>query len=205
MSNKVYVWDIFIRIFHWSLVALFVTSYLTGENESDFHVYSGYSIAVLIVFRILWGFVGSKHARFADFVKGPTKVLEYARGLRSAKPVRYLGHNPLGGLMTIALLVSLATTTLSGMKLLAAEEGEGPFASNVTVSLVPEANADSDRRKHREDEEDEEGEELWEEVHEISVNATILLILMHIVGVVVSSRAHKESLVKAMVTGYKDA
>ena len=202
MGNKVYVWDTFVRIFHWSLVALFVTSYVTGEEETILHIYSGYAILALVVARILWGFIGSRYARFRDFVKGPREVMEYARSMASGKPKHYLGHNPLGGLMVLALLAALLMTTVSGLKLYAVEEGKGPLASTISVSPIAQAYAHGEGSDHGK--ERKEGEEFWEEIHEFSVNLMLLLIALHIGGVVVSSRLHRESLVKAMVTGYKE-
>ncbi len=214
MNSKVYVWDKFIRVFHWSLVALFTFSYLTGESESDLHAYSGYLIIALVLMRILWGFIGSKYARFKDFVKTPGTVIRYAKSMASEEPEHYRGHNPLGGLMVVAMLATLLMITFSGLKLYAAEEGKGPFAASYEVSLLNQSYADSDDDSSEEEgdgegyegnhEEDEEAEEFWEEIHETAVNFMLLLILLHIGGVVFSSKIHKESLVKAMVTGYKE-
>lgn len=202
MQNRVYVWDKFIRLFHWSLVALFILSYTTGEDESIIHIYSGYTIVCLILLRVIWGFIGGKYARFTDFLKTPSTIIQYARDLRAGKSKRYLGHNPLGGAMVLAMIAALSLTTFSGLKLYAVEEGKGPLASEISLSPVSSAYADDDDDEY-EHEEDEEGEEFWEEIHEFGVNLMLLLIALHIGGVALSSRVHHESLVKAMITGYK--
>lgn len=209
-SNKVRVWDTFIRVFHWSLVALVVISYLSGEFEFEIHSYSGYAIFTLVCLRILWGFVGSRYARFKSFVYSPSNVIAYLKSMAKGNPKRFLGHNPAGGMMILALLTVLGTTTLSGMKLYEIEEGEGPFANEYSISLVNQAYADSDKEDHDKDKihkdgVDEEAEEFWEEVHETSINLLLLLILLHVLGVVIASKQHKENLVSAMVTGDKPA
>lgn len=205
--SQIYVWDKFIRFFHWSLVALFCISYLTGDELQLIHTFSGYSISVLILARLVWGFIGSRYARFDQFVRSPKEVGGYLRQIAVGHPKRYIGHNPAGAAMVIALLLALSLTTLSGMKLLAIEEGEGPFAQNLNVSLIQAAYADDEY----EDDHDYQGqhsshemsEELWEEVHEFSVNLTLLLIVLHITGVFIASKQHQEPLVKAMFSGYK--
>jgi cytochrome b len=192
-------------MFHWSLVALVAISYLSGEFEFEIHSYSGYAIFTLVCLRIIWGFVGSKYARFKDFIYSPANVMAYLKSIVTGNPKRFLGHNPAGGMMVLALLTVLGTTTLSGMKLYAIEEGEGPFAHNVQISLVNQAYADSDKREHREHQEgmDEEAEEFWEEVHETSISILLMLILLHVLGVVLASKQHKENLARSMVTGNK--
>lgn len=189
MINKptVKIWDLAVRVFHWSLVVFFIIAYLTGEDESDWHIYSGYAVLALISFRVLWGVVGSQYARFSQFVYSPATVVAYAKSLLTRNPKHYLGHNPLGGYMVIALLLTLFAVTLSGLKLYAVEENAGPFASAAQSESYGE----------------EAEEEFWEEIHEASVNFMLLLIAMHISGVIISSRMHKESLVKAMITGQK--
>ena len=200
MQNNIYVWDKFIRLFHWLLVFLFTFSYLTGEEESILHIYSGYSIVTLLILRLIWGFVGSKHARFSDFICGPADVMQYIHSLLRGKPKRYLGHNPLGGVMVLAMLAALLLTTFSGLKLYAEEEGKGPLANEVNFTVVNSAYADDDD----DDDEKESEDELWEEIHEFSVNLMLLLIALHIGGVIYSSRVHGESLVMAMIKGYKE-
>ena len=207
MDQEIYVWDRFVRIFHWSLVLLFLIGYITGEEGDWLHVYSGYTIAVLISMRVLWGFIGSTHARFKDFIYSPSVIIEYTRSMVGRNPKHYLGHNPLGGLMVIALLASIFVITLSGLKLYAVEEGKGPLAGETSVMIIGQAHADSDGSGEFDDDHhgDDEEEDYWEDIHEASVNFTILLIILHIVGVFVESRLHDESLVKAMITGRKDS
>jgi cytochrome b len=197
-EERIKVWDIAVRIFHWSLVVLYVVSYLTGEDESDLHNYAGYGVLGLIVFRLAWGVIGPRHARFTDFIYGPSKTLEYAKSLLNRRPAHYLGHNPLGGWMIIALLVSLFITCWSGMEYIGSK-GEGPLAVNSGMVIsAAVANDDED-----EDEGEEEGDEFWEEVHEVFANLTLLLVILHIAGVIAASLVHRENLIKAMVTGYK--
>lgn len=139
---EVKVWDPFVRLFHWSLVALFAGAYATGDELESVHVLLGYGIAGLIGLRLVWGFVGSRHARFSDFVRSPAAVLAYLRDVVALKARRYLGHNPAGGAMIVALLVSLAATCVSGYLMTDAlwgkkwiEEVHEAFA-NLTLALV---------------------------------------------------------------------
>ncbi len=205
MNNEVRVWDLLIRIFHWSLVIGFSIAYLTGEEESNLHIYSGYTVLGLIIFRILWGFVGTRYARFSDFVYSPKAVYQYVKSLVGQKPKHYLGHNPAGGWMVIAMLLTLFVVSFSGLKLYAVEEGLGPLAGSLpAVTLVSPAYADDDGDEEEEGEgKGEEGEEFWEEIHEASANFMLFLIFLHIAGVVVSGRLHRENLIKAMITGRK--
>jgi cytochrome b len=203
------VWDTFVRLFHWTIVGLVITSLISGEFELDIHPYSGYLIFALVSLRIIWGFVGSRHALFKNFIHSPSHVIRYLKDMVTGNPKRFLGHNPAGGVMVLALLITLATTTLSGMKLYAVEEGEGPFASNIQHSLLKQAYADSDsdseyKNVHQQKpEQDDASEEFWKEVHETSIGILMLLILLHVLGVVLASKQHKENLIKAMFTGDK--
>jgi cytochrome b len=112
--KTVRVWDILLRVFHWSLVSAFAIAYLF-EAGTTLHFAAGYTVAGLLVFRLLWGLVGSKHARFANFVKGPTTTLRYLRDIGQRRAARTLGHNPAGAAMIIALIVMLALTAGSGI------------------------------------------------------------------------------------------
>jgi len=203
-ENEIKVWDPLVRIFHWTLVVAFFTAYFTEDDWQNIHVLAGYTVAGLVAFRLIWGFIGTKYARFSDFVFSPLTTLNYLKDMFALRAKRYIGHNPAGGAMVIALLIALAGTTLTGMKLYAVEEGAGPFAAVQieNISPISSAVADDDEGEYREG--NAEGdEELWEELHEFFVNFTLLLILLHIAGVVVSSFAHSENLPRAMVTGRK--
>ena len=208
------VWDPLVRLFHWSLVLAFAVAYLSGDEESDIHIYAGYIILGLLVFRLLWGFVGTRFARFSDFIYSPQAIIKYSKDLFSGKPKHYLGHNPAGGAMIIALLLSLIVVTYSGLKVYAIEEGAGPLAQDSQISFITPAYADDDDadeyRKDGEDNEaygehegDEDGEDFWEEIHEASANFVLFLVILHIAGVFVAGKLHDENLVKAMITGNK--
>lgn len=156
------------------------------------------------------GVIGTRYARFANFLYSPADVLGYLKGLVTQYPKHYIGHNPAGGWMIMALLVSLLVVTVSGLKLYAVEEGKGPLAAvSPDISLIQTAYADDDEDEHdyrhegRSHDEDE-SEDFWEEIHEASANFTLLLIILHIAGVVISSRLHNENLVRAMITGKKN-
>ena len=108
------VWDPFVRIFHWSLVGLFVLAFVTGDETEWLHLTAGYAIAALVLLRMIWGFVGPRHARFSDFVRTPREVADYVRSAIRWRAPRYLGHNPAGGAMIIALLAMLIGISASG-------------------------------------------------------------------------------------------
>lgn len=199
-KQEVQVWDLGVRIFHWSLVALFTFAYLSGDELETLHAWSGYAIIALLVFRIIWGFVGSRHARFTDFIRGPKEVIGYLKSMKAGHPKRYLGHNPAGGAMVLLLLIGLSLVSYTGLKVYATE-GHGPLAG-VEVSLISSAYADDDDDDEGHDAKDPE-HEFWEEAHELVSNFMLLLIFLHVAGVGVSSRLEGESLVKAMITGKK--
>lgn len=199
-TETVRVWDRLIRISHWGLVAAFATAYLTEGEPQWLHSYAGYTIAALVILRLVWGFVGPRPARFSDFITGPGRVVAYLRDLASGRAERHIGHSPAGGAMTLALLVALALTALSGMATLAVEEGKGPLAGLVTAQTVPVW-----AMEREEDHDDGRSGEAFEEIHEIAGNATLLLVALHVGGVIVASLAHRENLVRAMITGRKRA
>jgi cytochrome b len=199
VENRVKVWDIAVRVFHWSLVLFFTIAFITGEEEEELHEIAGYVVMALVLFRLLWGFIGTHYARFWNIIYSPQTALSYVRSIVAGKPKHYLGHNPLGGWMVVFLLISLSITVWSGLELLAVEEGEGPLATN--IQFVQSAYADDDERG--EQEKHAEGEEFWEEIHEFFAEFTLLLVIVHIGGVIFSSIVHRENLVRAMITGYK--
>lgn len=114
MTDRVRVWDGFVRLFHWSLLALIAVTWLTADGPKAVHEFAGYVIGGLIAMRVVWGLTGPRHARFGDFVRGPRAVLAHLRDLRAGRERRYLGHNPAGGAMILALLLAVAGTVLTG-------------------------------------------------------------------------------------------
>jgi cytochrome b len=108
------VWDLFVRMFHWSLATLFIVAYATGDEIERVHIAAGYAIVGLLALRVAWGLIGPRHARFANFVRPPREVLAYLRDVVLLRAPRYLGHNPAGGAMIVALIVMLAATCTTG-------------------------------------------------------------------------------------------
>jgi cytochrome b len=195
---KLRVWDPLIRIFHWSLVATFVVAYLSAEELTTVHEIAGYVVAALIAFRLIWGLVGSKYARFSQFLHGPSRTIAYLRDVLRGKEHRYLGHNPAGAVMTILLLVTLSATAFTGWLL----EDEGRVAMLPDLpQIVSPAYADDDEGAGY----GAGGSAVVEEVHEVLANLMLLLIAVHIGGVVLTSFSHKENLARSMVTGDKRA
>jgi cytochrome b len=115
---KVAVWDVPVRLFHWLLLGLVGFSWWSGDQGDDWmdwHSKSGYAILTLLLFRIGWGFIGSDSARFAQFVRGPRASFAYLRSVLQRQPKAYLGHNPLGGWMIMALLLVLLVQVITGL------------------------------------------------------------------------------------------
>jgi cytochrome b len=202
------VWDRFVMFTHWTVAVGYVVAYLTGEGALLIHVWAGYTVGALVVLRILWGFVGPKHARFTDFVFRPWKVLSYLGDLVRFRAQRYLGHSPAGGAMAIALWIGLLALVWSGLELYAVEEGAGPLASvgaqmdhgsAMSGGLIVSASASDD------DEGDQAGGGggAWKDIHESLSSLVLVLVILHLVGVVLSSLVHRENLPRSMVTGMK--
>jgi cytochrome b len=114
MATTVRVWDPLVRIFHWSLVASFVVAWISADEWDALHIWAGYAAAALIAFRLVWGLIGPRYARFTQFLCTPGAVVAYLKDLMSGRERRYLGHNPAGGAMILALILSLAALCLSG-------------------------------------------------------------------------------------------
>lgn len=169
-SVQILVWDFPTRIFHWLLVASFIVAYLTSETEKlrNWHMVSGYLLAGLILFRLAWGIVGTKYAKFRDFVRGPAAVLDYLNGLFSKESKHYVGHNPAGAIAIVLLLTCGLGMGVTGWFLF--NDFGGSFS---------------------------------EEAHEALASIMLTVVIVHVLGVMLSSFLHKENLVRAMVTGYK--
>ncbi len=179
-QRRIQVWDVPTRLFHWSLLALVVIAWFTGEGEGGTaatHRIAGEAIAGLLVFRVLWGFIGGEHARFADFAAGPKLVLEHVGDLFSATPKRHLGHNPLGGVAVFLLLLTTVFIVVTGLFSGGDEGASGLFAGAWGVNVG--------------------------ETHEVAFRVLQGLVVLHVLGVVVESWRARDALTPAMITGAK--
>lgn len=113
--TSVKVWDLFVRVFHWALVVAFAIAWYSGGIWDKPHLVAGYIVLALVVARIVWGFIGSRYARFSDFIYGPRIMLRYSADMLRMRAPRYLGHNPVGGAMVITLLATLLVICITGV------------------------------------------------------------------------------------------
>lgn len=175
------VWDLPIRLFHWLLVASIAFAYVSGQlggNLIDWHARAGFFIVGLVVFRLVWGVVGTPTARFATFVRGPAAIAAYLRG-----EWRGIGHNPLGALSVLGLLALVGAQAATGLFTNDDIAFQGPFADWVGKEL-------SDRFHG------------W---HALLQNGLLALIGVHVAAIVFYARVKKENLVKPMITGWAEA
>jgi len=183
-QTQVRIWNIPIRLFHWTLVVCFITTWLTRDNRYlDIHIFAGYLMAGLILFRLLWGFIGGPYARFRDFAFGWHEVWDYVKGVLNRKPPRFLGHNPAGSWAIYLLLTLGVLIVITGLLGFGGEEQHGPLAGWLNY---PQG-------------------KLAQDIHELLAWLMLGVVGIHITGVLVESLLHKENLVRAMLTGYKPA
>lgn len=191
------VWDIFVRVFHWSLVAAVAVAWLSGEEWDDLHIIAGYVVAGLVAARLLWGFVGGKYARFSQFLRAPGTVVAYLRDVLARRERRYLGHNPAGAAMIVALLLVLASTAFTGWLV----KNPTRLAQMPAMpQIIAPAFADGDDEGGRDD---DGASEIVAELHEVLANFLLVLIALHVAGVILASVRHRENLARAMITGDK--
>jgi cytochrome b len=198
-TGTVRVWDPLVRIGHAILILGFAIAFITEGEPAWLHEWAGYAVGATVATRIVWGFVGPRNARFASFVVAPAAALTYLRRLLVFAAPRHLGHSPAGGIMVVALLASLAVTTLSGVAYLGTSRARGPLAPllGAEAAALEAKAAQRGERKFR-----RPGRWL-KEVHEAAANITLLLVIAHVGGVVLASVAHRENLPRAMITGRK--
>ncbi len=177
-------WDLPVRLFHWLLVALIALSWITAEmggNAMQIHQWSGYSILTLVLFRIAWGFLGSSSARFASFVRAPREALHYAHMLKRGKAPFFLGHNPLGAWMILALIASLLVQAGTGLFANDDIMTEGPLAKWVSKAASDRLSA----------------------IHELNFNLLLGLAAVHIAAVLYYLLGKRENLILPMLHGRK--
>jgi cytochrome b len=176
------VWDLPTRLFHWALVVLLAVSYVTGQmGRLDWHMLSGKLILALLLFRLIWGFVGGRHARFAAFLKGPGETLSYLGSLLGHGARRYLGHNPAGGWSAVAMLAVAALQGVTGLFATDDIYTDGPLRYLVSEAMSARLTT----------------------VHKYAVNVLLALVALHVLAVLFYLLVKKENLAAAMVTGDK--
>ncbi len=186
MNKKVAAWDIPTRLFHWILVTLIAAAYLTyefGDVNMTYHMWNGYTILTLCLYRLLWGFFGSSTARFSDFIKGPKAVIGYILSLRGNAPQKYLGHNPVGGLMIVALLGLILTQGTMGLFTSDDILVEGPLVFLVSSDWVDTAGS----------------------IHRLGFWVIVSFAAVHVAAALFYLFVKKENLIRAMVSGKKEA
>lgn len=183
--HRVMVWDLPTRLFHWALVGLVALTVATGKiggNAMAYHLWGGFAILVLVLFRVLWGLAGGRHARFGDFVKGPRVVMAYAFSLLRRDGQRHLGHNPLGGWSILALLLVLLIQAVTGLFANDDILTEGPLAVQVSKAV-----SDALTRVHR-----------------LNQQALLALVAIHVAAVFFYLAVKRDNLIMPMITGRKD-
>lgn len=183
-QNTIKVWDIPVRVFHWLMVLLFIAAYITntlGPTYFHYHVWCGYALILLVCFRILWGFIGTYHARFSHFLRNPIHTLKYALDSLKGKEKHYTGHNPLGAIMVVILL---GGTLLQGITGLFANDeilNVGPLYAYVTDALSLKLTA----------------------IHQQAFYWIVGAIILHVLAVLVHQFIKRDKIIQAMFTGKK--
>ncbi len=183
-TARIRVWDLPIRIFHWLLVLLVITLYVTGKlggNWLEWHKRAGFSVLGLVTFRIIWGFVGSYHARFVNFVRGPKAVGAYVKSLIRKDSTRHAGHNPLGALNAVSMLGVLLLQGLMGLFANDDLMLEGPYAKFVSKAVSDQLTT----------------------FHKLNADLILVLIGLHLAAIAFAYFVKKENLVAPMFTGNK--
>jgi len=187
---KLQVWDLPTRIFHWCLVLAVGTGWATGGDDSQLwfavHRAAGYTVLALLIFRLIWGIAGTRHARFSEFVRPWSVVRHYTKQLMTLRPPHSVGHNPLGGWMIVLLLVILVATDTAGLFTAVTRNGietAGPLAHYISPELA----------------------RALRQLHETFFNILLVLVCIHVAGVVTDILLTRDNLIAAMITGYKSA
>ncbi len=184
LEKRVFVWDLPTRLFHWSIAVLVVTCVVTGKlglDWLDVHMIGGYGVLTLVLFRLVWGLVGGRHARFTSFVRGPAAVWRHGVGMFKKDAPRDLGHNPLGGWSVMAMLAALllqASTGLFASDDIFTEGPLYPLASNAASDLLTR-------------------------IHRWNADVIIVLVAIHVLAILFYLIVKHENLIRPMIDGHK--
>jgi cytochrome b len=182
--KAVKVWDVPTRLFHWALVGVFVFQYVTVELLDDamqLHFYGGYVALGIILFRIIWGFVGTYHARFSNFVYSPSAAFTYAKESAQGRAHTYLGHNPLGGYSVLAILALMLTQAASGLFMTDDIFLDGPYYNVFSNAIDDTMNF----------------------LHHNAITLMYGLLVLHLLAIGWYSVKNKQKLIPAMLHGNK--
>ena len=186
-AQQVLIWDLPLRIFHWSMVCVVTVASLTGffapAGWLDVHTIAGYALAALLAFRLVWGFFGGHFSRFRTFSVSRDGVIKHLRQVMAKKSPAHMGHNPTGALMIVVLLLGLIALVLTGLVALGGQEKLGPLAFITSYKVG----------------------HFTKELHEIAAFAVVGAIFIHLLGVFIETRVFKHRVIQAMVTGKKIA
>lgn len=169
-SQTLKVWDPVVRILHWALIIAFMTAWVSSGQWQTLHEWAGYTVGIIVVLRILWGIIGTRHARFVNFSYSPKEILQHLRNMRHGHERHYDGHNPAGSVMVFLLLGGLGLQAVLGWLL--------------TTHTFHES-------------------ALIETIHPVLGNTLLAAAILHILGVIISSKLTRQNLTKAMITGRK--
>jgi len=182
ISREVKIWNLPVRLFHWVLVGCFITAWLTRDDRYlDIHVFAGYLMGGLILFRFLWGAIGGPYARFCDFAFGWREAWDYTKMVLKRCPPRFIGHNPAGSWGIYILLGLGVLVVITGLLAFGGEEGHGPLAGLLNHAQGAIAH----------------------DLHELLAWVMLGAVVIHLLGVLVESVLHRENLIASMITGYK--
>lgn len=182
MTEKHLIWDLPLRIFHWSFAFTVLACWYTskqGEELVDIHMQFGFVVLALLIFRILWGFIGPKHARFSQFIPIPKVLLAYIK--KPSHRQKIPGHNPLGALMVILMIVLISLQAISGLFINDDVFSSGPYYNSVSKDI----------------------QDWMAFIHHNTFDFMIAAIILHIAAIIFYWRVKKDNLVVPMITGKK--
>ena len=180
--TTVRAWDPLVCSIYWVLVAAFAVTYASADHWMQIHMIAGYVVLGLVLLRVLWGLIGPRYARLSGFTHSPVRMWDYLKQLVLLQKPRYLGHNPVGGLMVLALLVSVVLTGVSGVMLYDATYGSGALSQWMATQYWNPYEALDDS-------------------HEALANWTVFLLLLHFAGIALDTILHGDNPVRVLFTG----
>ncbi len=199
------VWDPLVRYGHWASVVAFTIAWLSADEESgdpgQLHIFAGYAVGIIVAVRVLWGLVGTRHARFSDFAFSPATARQYLADLLRGRGRRFVGHSPAAAYMIAALLLCLSATVWTGL-VAYGDSGKGPLAS-ASGLVIAGAHAEEHEGRSEGSGRHEGGAGIVGNLHAALANITLGLVVLHILGVGLASVMHRENLVGAMFSGRK--